>query len=36
MFDWITKGVRPAPVTLTSGVMMTRANFHQLLAAEAA
>ncbi|MDB5454914.1 MAG: arabinose transporter L-arabinose-binding periplasmic protein AraF [Caulobacter sp.] len=36
MFDWITKGVRPAPVTLTSGVMMTRSNFRQLLAAEAA
>ncbi len=35
MFDWITKGVRPAPVTLTNGVMMTRANFRQLLAAEA-
>lgn len=36
MFDWITRGVRPAPVTLTSGEMMTRANFRQLLAAEAA
>ena len=36
MFDWITKGVRPAPVTLTTGTMMTRANFRQLLAEEAA
>ena len=36
MFDWITKGRRPAPVTLTSGEMMTRANFRRLLAAEAA
>jgi len=35
MFDWITRGVRPAPVILTNGVMMTRANFRQLLAAEA-
>lgn len=36
MFDWVTVGRRPPALTLTSGVMMTRANFRALLAAEAA
>jgi len=36
MYDWIAHGRRPAPVTLTSGTLMTRANFRQLLATEAA
>jgi ABC-type sugar transport system substrate-binding protein len=33
---WITQGVRPPDETLTSGTLMTRANFRALLAAEAA
>jgi ABC-type sugar transport system substrate-binding protein len=36
MFDWVTKGVKPPAITLTTGIMMTRTNFRQLLAAEAA
>lgn len=36
MYAWIVRGERPPAVTLTSGTLMTRANFRQLLAAEAA
>lgn len=36
MYRWITRGEAPPPVTLTSGTLMTRANFRALLAAEAA
>lgn len=36
MYDWITRDIRPAPLTLTTGTMMTRENFRQLLAAEKA
>ena len=36
MYRWITEGTRPAPVTLTSGTLMTRDNFRALLAQEQA
>ena len=36
MYDWISKGVRPAPVTFTAGTLMTRDNFRALLARDAA
>ncbi len=35
MYRWITAGLRPPAETLTSGTLMTRANFRALLAAEA-
>ena len=35
MYRWITAGERPAPVTLTSGELMTRDNFRAVLAREA-
>jgi ABC-type sugar transport system substrate-binding protein len=35
MYRWIERGQRPAPVTLTSGTLMTRANYRQILAREA-
>jgi ABC-type sugar transport system substrate-binding protein len=36
MYRWITAGRRPAAVTLTSGTLMTRANYRTLLAREQA
>lgn len=34
MYRWVTRGQIPAPVTLTSGTLMTRENFRQILARE--
>lgn len=36
MYRWITQGMRPPVEKLTSGTLMTRANYRALLAAEAA
>jgi L-arabinose transport system substrate-binding protein len=36
MYRWIVRGIAPAPLTYTSGQMMTRGNFRALIAAEAA
>jgi L-arabinose transport system substrate-binding protein len=36
LYDWIARGIRPPAVTYTTGTLMTRANAHALLAAEAA
>jgi ABC-type sugar transport system substrate-binding protein len=36
MYQWITKDIAPPPLTLTSGEMMTRDNFKQLLARDQA
>lgn len=36
MFDWITKGIRPAAVTFTTGALMARDNYQGLLAKDAA
>ncbi|TKD52330.1 arabinose ABC transporter substrate-binding protein [Sphingomonas baiyangensis] len=35
MYRWITQGIRPPAVTLTSGTLMRRDNFRQVLAREA-
>ncbi|MCP9223646.1 substrate-binding domain-containing protein [Erythrobacter sp. LQ02-29] len=35
MYRWIKDGVRPPAVTLTSGTLMNRGNFRQILAREA-
>lgn len=35
MYRWITEGARPPAVTLTSGTLIDRANFRQVLAREA-
>lgn len=34
VYDWVTREVRPPPVTYTSGELMTRANYRALLATE--
>lgn len=34
MYRWITTGVAPAPVTMTTGRLLTRANFRDVLAQE--
>lgn len=36
MYRWVTKGVRPAPVTFTDGLPMTRENWKALLAEQKA
>lgn len=36
MYRWVTNGEAPAPLTLTSGTLMTRANFRAVLARESA
>ncbi|MEH3106857.1 MAG: substrate-binding domain-containing protein [Sphingomonas fennica] len=36
MYRWLSEGRAPAPLTLTSGTLMTRDNFRGLLAQEAA
>ncbi|TPG41069.1 arabinose ABC transporter substrate-binding protein [Sphingomonas koreensis] len=36
MYDWIAHGRRPAPVTYTTGTLITRANFRAVVAREAA
>jgi len=34
VYDWVTRGIHPPPVTYTSGELMTRANYRTLLAAD--
>ena len=36
MYRWVTAGVRPAPVTFTDGLPMTRENWKELLAEQKA
>jgi ABC-type sugar transport system substrate-binding protein len=36
MYRWVTAGIAPPPLTYTSGILMTRANYRDVLARETA